>query len=457
MLYSDPNKPMSHQNRNQWITYALLVGFLILTVAGIVLLAGYFSGRQRATVQMPTQSALAAVEAAGVAPDLAVLTLAGEDDERIVRAARDAGELETAYAGLAYSTLLPDSSRSGLWLLLANDLVKQPDPGRALIAYGAAMDMAALAPELSDLSRADISLQAADGYAALEAQPAAQLALTQAEELARNGLALLPAQRRTILARVIAALRKAGDTDAANALNAQLATAGAGSGVQISPPEPILASLRGSIVLPPEVAAAIAQRQGAAATLAARWLSAEAEERTALASALGDALLTEDEARVNAYARLGDLTDADRLALLYDQAAWQTIKYRVANRAYGVSLVLAWEAQADAIAQTLVSAYTELINAYGRRLDTLDAASLDAARVELLRQGLLWSRLGLFPGDAGGELGRQLVEASDQLRQRLGNVGLRIELNDAPGAPFYILRSADVPASQGQAGSQGDG
>ena len=455
MLYSDPNKPMSHQNKNQWITYALLGGFLILTVAGVVLLAGYFSGRNRAVVQMPTQTALASVEANNVAPDLAVLTLAGEDDERIIRAARDAGELETAYTGLAYSTLLSDSSRSGLWLLLANDLITQGDAGRALVAYNAAMDLAALAPELSDLARADISLQAADGYAELAAGPAAQLALAQAEEIARNGLSLLPAQRRAILTRVIAALRKAGDADAANALNAQLARAGAGVGVEIAAPSPVLTGLRGSIVLPPEVAAAISQRQGAAAALAARWLAAEADERTALASALGDALLAEDAARMDAYARLGDLNDADRLALLYDQVAWQTIKYRAANRAYGVSLVPAWEAQTEAIAQGVAAAYTELINSYGRRLDSLDTASLNVARVELLRQGLLWSELGLFPGDAGGELGRQLVEASGQLRLRLGDIGLSIAINEETGVPFYILRSGDAPIPQ--AGEQGGG
>ena len=369
---------------------------------------------------------------------------------------RDAGELETAYTGLAYSTLLSDSSRSGLWLLLANDLIAQGDAGRALVAYNAAMDLAALAPELSDLARADISLQAADGYAELAAGPAAQLALAQAEEIAaERSFAVAGATPRHSHTRDCRVLRKAGNTDAANALNAQLATAGAGAGVEIAAPSPVLTGLRGSIVLPPEVAATISQRQGAAAALAARWLAAEADERTALASALGDALLAEDAARMDAYARLGDLTDADRLALLYDQVAWQTVKYRVANRAYGVSLVPAWEAQAETIAQGVAAVYTELINSYGRRLDSLDKVSLDAARVELLRQGLLWSELGLFPGDAGGELGRQLVAASSQLRLRLGGIGLSIAVNEETGVPFYILRSGDAPIPQ--AGEPGGG
>ena len=51
----------------------------------------------------------AAIQAGAIAPDIAVLTLAGEPDDRIIRAALDAGERETAYATLAYSVLLPDT------------------------------------------------------------------------------------------------------------------------------------------------------------------------------------------------------------------------------------------------------------------------------------------------------------------------------------------------------------
>jgi hypothetical protein len=445
---------MSHHRKSQWVTYALLAGVLVLAVAGLVLLAGYFSSRRDRAVEIPTQTALTAVAADRVAPDLAVLTLAGEDDERIVRAARDAGELETAYAGLAHSTLLPDSSRSGLWLLLANDLATQ-DPSRALTALGAAMDMAALAPQLGDLARADISLQSADGYASLGANSAAHLALAQAEAIGRYGLSLLPAQRRTILVRVVDALQKIGDADAALSLSGQLAEASRGPAVQVISPPLLLSSLRGSIVLPPEVAAAISQRQEAAANLAARWLAAEAEERAALATALGDALLAEDQARIDAYDRLGDLAEADRLALLHDQITWLSVKHRVARRGYGVSLVPGWEAQEDAIAQSLAAAYTDLINGYGRQLDTLDAASLDAARVELLRQGLLWSRLGLFPGDVGGELGTQLIEASEQLRLRQGETGLSISTSEEAGVPFFVLRGDRSPVEQ--AGAQSGG
>ena len=55
------------------------------------------------------------------------------------------------------------------------------------------------------------------------------------------------------------------------------------------------------------------------------------------------------------------------------------------------------------------TAYTDLVNGYGRQLDTLDPVEALTARVELLRQAVLWVRLGLFP-DQGAEeaLSRQL-------------------------------------------------
>ena len=40
-----------------------------------------------------------------IAPDVAVLTLAGEPDDRIIRAALDSGERETAYATLVFANV----------------------------------------------------------------------------------------------------------------------------------------------------------------------------------------------------------------------------------------------------------------------------------------------------------------------------------------------------------------
>ena len=140
---------------------------------------------------------------------------------------------------------------------------------------------------------------------------------------------------------------------------------------------------------------------------------------------------------------------ADRLALLHDKLAWYVVKYRVAQRGYGVSLVPEWEAQVTDIATALSSTYTELINGYGQQLDTLDATEAVQARVELLRQGVLWTRLGLFP-DANAEqtLSEQLAEASRQLRARQGNAGLTVTGQDIDGQRFYLLSGSEPGAQQ---------
>jgi hypothetical protein len=211
----------------------------------------------------------------------------------------------------------------------------------------------------------------------------------------------------------------------------------------------VLPTLRGGVVLPEAVVSALAARQNAAADLAARWLSASGSDRDALAATLGQAFLAEDAARSAFYQTADQLSLADRLALLHDKLAWLVVKYRVAQRGYGVSLVPEWEAQVEEIATALSGAYTELINGYGQQLDTLDATEAVQARVELLRQGVLWTRLGLFPDvNAEEPLSAQLAEASRQLWTRQGNAGLTVIAQDVDGQRFYLLSGSEPGAVQ---------
>jgi hypothetical protein len=218
--------------------------------------------------------------------------------------------------------------------------------------------------------------------------------------------------------------------------------------VAVKPPAQLLPTLLGSVTLPEPVLMAMAGRQQAAATLAARWLSAGPSTRETLTEALAQALEAEDAARAEFYADAEGLPLADRLPLLYDRAAWLTVKYRAAQGGYGLSLVPEWETEAADIGTQLADTYTELINGYGQQLDTLDPVEALQARVELLRQGLLWSRLGLFPGYAEQTLSEQLAEASRQLWTRQGGVGLTVIGQDVQGQRFYLLSGSE--GTQGQ-------
>jgi hypothetical protein len=435
---------MTPLRKSNWLLAALVAGVVALTLAGLALLGAYLYLSREAGARVAWVSPMEAVRSQAVAPDLAVLSLAGESDDRVIRAALDANEVETAFASLAHSVSLPDSLRSGNWLLLADRYLKS-EPDRAASAVEAALDVAALSPDLSDMTRADISTQAASRFAALRRAPAARLALAQAESIARHSLVLLPAQRRAVLELVEAAYRSLGDADSAQTLRRGMASASVGPGVKLEPGSPILPALRGGVKLPQPVVTAMTARQQAAAQMAARWLGAAPSTRTALVDTLGMALLEEDAARAEFYASAAKLPDADRLTLLHDRVAWLTAKYRVARGAFGVALVPEWASQVEEIRNELVGAYTDLTNGYGQQLVTLLPADAGPARVELLRQSLLATRLGLFP-DPGAEkpLSDQLLTASRELWTRQGGEGLMNVVQEAQGQRYHLLSGADA-------------
>jgi hypothetical protein len=439
---------MSRLRSSNWLLIGLAAGMIVLALAGVALLVTYFVLARQPAVNDAWISPLAGVKTEAIAPDLAVLTLAGEADDRVNRAAIDAGETETAYATLANSLLMTDNLRSGGWLLLARQSLEK-DPARAAVAYQAVLDLASLAPSIGDMGRADLSLQAARGFVTLKREKIARLALAQAENVARYSVTLLPAQRRTLLRQVADSYQALGDTTAARGIREHLDANAVGPGIAVNAGSQLLPTLRGGVVLPEAVVSAMAARQNAAADMAARWLSVSGSGRDELANRLGQALLAEDVVRTEFYQTADQLSLADRLALMHDKLAWLALKYRVAQRGFGVSLVPEWEAQVADIATALSSTYTELINGYGQQLDTLDATEAVQARVELLRQGVLWTRLGLFP-DANAEqaLSEQLAEASRQLWARQGNAGLTVIGQDIDGRRFYLLSGSEPGAAQ---------
>ena len=240
---------MNRLRSSNWLLIGLAAGMILLALAGVVLLVVYFSLSRQPAANDVWTSPLAGVKAEAVAPDLAVLTLAGEADERIIRAALDADETETAYATLANSALLTDNLRSGGWLLLARQLQAQ-DPARAAVAYQTALDLASLGPSIGDMGRAELSLQAARGFAALEKDKLARLALTQAESIARDSVTLLPAQRRTLLGQVADVYQTLGDTKAARGIREHIDANAAGPGIAVNTGSQLLPTLRGGVVLP---------------------------------------------------------------------------------------------------------------------------------------------------------------------------------------------------------------
>ena len=123
--------------------------------------------------------------------------------------------------------------------------------------------------------------------------------MAQAENIARYSVNLLPAQRRTLLGQVIDAYQALGDQTSARGIREHLDAYAAGPGIAVNDGPQLLPTLRGGVVLPKAVVAAMAARQNAAADMAARWLSLLGDGRDELANTLGQTLLAKDIVRAN--------------------------------------------------------------------------------------------------------------------------------------------------------------
>src|SRR5512136_1393048 len=80
-----------------WLLVALVAGVIVLVLVGVALLGAYFVLSRQHAAGGGWVNPIEEVQGQAVAPDLAILTLAGESDDRILRAALDSREPETAY------------------------------------------------------------------------------------------------------------------------------------------------------------------------------------------------------------------------------------------------------------------------------------------------------------------------------------------------------------------------
>jgi hypothetical protein len=98
------------------------------------------------------------------------------------------------------------------------------------------------------------------------------------------------------------------------------------------------------------------------------------------------------------------------------QIEWLTIKYRVARRAYGISLVPEWEAQVEQIRTNLTKTYERLFALYADLIVALpEVSQIDKATEERLRREILAGELGRYPNYPQEQRQKQLLDATSQL------------------------------------------
>ncbi|MCB9114461.1 MAG: hypothetical protein M9936_30880 [Caldilinea sp.] len=401
-----------------WMERLLLIAFLFCLVIGLVAL-GTLLALRNSDKPILNADPLQLVRTEQILPQLALRELAGDAPAGLAVQALQAGQLETARAALTYATTVPAVEQSGRLAQLGRAYLAAGDPTAAAQVFRLVLPFAVLNDTIPTQERIQLLVQAADGYAATDNPDAARDALIQAQRIAVQAPDLVPARRADLFAEMRRVAEPLDDT----ALEQQLADLARnpyliGSGVLITP---TLATLAQPLPYDTLTLEKIAAREEAARIFADRIeLTGGVDiepEREALAQALRD----EDQARTQFYDNPGEISRGQQFWLPLEERAWLVTRLRLADGAYGISVVPEWEANRSAIAGQLAALDT-YIDSLVRALADSQPSPVEQAMVRI--EGRHWlaeqAERGLYADAPVGDISEQLRIAQDDLA-RLGS------------------------------------
>ena len=357
---------------------------------------------------------------------LALGTLAGRADEEIVRRALASGQLETALAALMYNPLLSDETRSSGLIDLARRLaaVRKHEPALAVVR--AAIDVALLSPFMPDHARVTSLDQAGQVLASLSQRAEAGYVYDQAATIARESGRINPTLRQLLLDGLVQSNTRLGrGEDARQLRTAMQSPAPPSDNTTAVLPNLVPSFTGGSTAVWSELGAATEVRQRLAADLANAIANRDAGME-AKRSALESALVAEDRLwqgidSEGAYPADNLLQSA---AFARQRLEWQALKWRVAGRGFGLSLVPVWEQAAPQIEADLAWAtedYYQALRDAGISLP--DVRQANEAAVEIAQDQIKLGRLGLPQAISEAELLANLQRAVTA-RLATGNTSL---------------------------------
>lgn len=403
---------------------------LIFALAGVGLLLAYlsaegvpaFAGRQ------PKGPMRDWVPAEAIDERLSLLWLAGGEEREIIDQALAEGEPDTALAVAVESIWIEDRVRAGLFLRLADAYLQagRREISQALI--GKAETIAVLSPELSDLTRAELLVQAGTALERAGARGEAVGAWDQAVVLIRFGQGMRPAQRQQLADLVRNTYRMAGvNPPTMNLPEESLSGEGerphGGLGAHLNAFQP-----------PADVRAATEARQNAARALWEYQESHPGERPAAYVGDLADALRAE-EATVQGWLVQEGATPLERAQV---ELSWLAVKSWVADGKAGFLPVEAWGLEREAIDAALGNAWRELMDA---RLAEYQAQyATDEAEMHVLRwqSQVLAGELGLIPTYDAESAVQELESALDGVRS-----AWRIDIRQAQGAYQFQIQAPE--------------
>ncbi|MBI1800961.1 MAG: hypothetical protein HYR71_04960 [Chloroflexi bacterium] len=254
------------------------------------------------------------------------------------------------------------------------------------------------------------------------------------------------ANRISLLTQLILLAEQAGDTRRVAELNSERASLVALNESGVSTPD-VPEPLPAVEPMPANEAVQAAQQRRIAAALKVMQASADGGAiPTALVDELGDALFAEDGVRMAAYTAPGaQQTLAQKVAMARSLIDWLTLKYRVARKGFGLSIVADWEDIVGEVRGQLAQVYENYL-----LLRTAQAVALPQMKdVEigasyLLRNQILAGRLGLYPNFPKSNLVARLNETTARLAASQPSTALRVLAKANNGRFTYQLVTDDT-------------
>ena len=423
----------------RWVVLVLAAAVALLLVIGIAALAGYLLMRKQPFDVPKWQDPRSQITPQAIDPALAVAGLSGIPDGELVRLALETMRPDTAFAILVLSPSMGDRESAGDLLLLAQRYRAKGQLAEAVTAYRLAGVLATLSPDLSDTERAETSALAGKGLAELNEYGLAELYFDQTFNILAHSHYIQAATRRSLWRRLQEGYLAIGERE-----QARHSLEKSGEEIELAANPELLPVL--PVAPPPPLPEALQQveltrRQAAeelANTLRERGGKAPAE----LIGRLGRALLDEDGQRLAYYESqlASGIQLSAQISVVRQRLAWLALKYRVALRGYGLSLVPDWEEQAEAVRVDLTKAYQDLYAKYHELVDALpDASQIDLAREEVLRREILDGTLGRYPNYPAVQRINELIKVTAGLVEAWPRAKLWVTVQPYGGVESFIL------------------
>ena len=433
----------SLRGRTLCILLAVLALLLLAVIASVVI----FFVVQRQPQSAGWQDPIIAILPDEIAADLALYPLAGASELDTVDAAIDNGDLETAYATLVFGVDLIDAQRIGRLILLGGRFPDAEKTDRAALAYQQIMDTAVLSPDLNDPARADALLASGRGWAALGEKDSALDAYDQAYLIAVQSPYLQMANRRDLLSALETAYRDLGADERVEASQDAIVELDQ----QTTPHPPVSPgnvpelTQGDAVISSPEVGALEDARRQAAFELL-EPLSEGEEAPAELVQNLAQALQAEDAAKLELYQRELEATTQPnrRISVNQQLVRWLMLKYKIASRGFGISLVPEWESSLADIQSELSKAWEGLWFDYEDLVTSLpDVSLIGPGSYAVRRQVLLDGRLGRYPNYPAEQLADKLQDAARDLISSEPVNQLYVDVRRDDGELRFMLSSGD--------------